>query len=56
VVLGSEAESGQEFARLLARHQLGCRKVEIAGADHHFASREWRDEVATCSANWITSW
>jgi exosortase A-associated hydrolase 1 len=56
VVLGGEAPAGQEFARLMARHQLGCRRVEIAGADHHFARREWRDEVATRSANWIMSW
>jgi exosortase A-associated hydrolase 1 len=56
VVLGGEAPAGQEFARLMARHQLGCRRVEIAGADHHFARSEWRDEVATRSANWIMSW
>jgi exosortase A-associated hydrolase 1 len=56
VVLGSDAPAGQEFARLMARHQLGCRRVEVAGADHHFARREWRDEVATRSANWIMSW
>jgi exosortase A-associated hydrolase 1 len=56
VVLGGAAPAGQEFARLMARHQLGCRRVEIAGADHHFARSEWRDEVATRSANWIMSW
>jgi exosortase A-associated hydrolase 1 len=56
VVLGGAAPAGQHFARLMAHHQLGCRRVEIPGADHHFASREWRDEVATRSANWIMSW
>jgi exosortase A-associated hydrolase 1 len=56
VVLGGEAPAGSDFARLIARHQLGCRRVEIAGADHHFARREWRDDVATRSANWIMSW
>jgi exosortase A-associated hydrolase 1 len=56
VVLGGAAPAGAEFARLIACHRLDCRKVEIPGAGHHFASREWRDEVTTCSANWITSW
>ena len=55
-VLGGADPDAAQFARLLDRHRLRCRRVEIAGADHGFARREWRDEVATVSANWIMSW
>jgi hypothetical protein len=56
VVLAGADPVAHEFARLVVRHQLQLRQVEIAHADHRFASREWRDDVATRSANWIMSW
>jgi exosortase A-associated hydrolase 1 len=40
----------------LARHQARFRYVEVAQADHAFASSAWRDQVAETSANWIMSW
>jgi exosortase A-associated hydrolase 1 len=56
VVLGSADPTAREAARLLARHHVRCKQVEIAGAGHAFASREWRDQVAATSANWLVSW
>ncbi len=56
VVLGAADPCAREADRLLARHRVRCRRVEIAGADHAFASREWRDQVAITSANWIVNW
>lgn len=56
VVLGGADPCAHEAGRLLARHHVRCRRVEIAGADHAFASREWRDHVAITTANWIASW
>ncbi len=56
VVLGGADPLAQEFADLLDKHDTRCRRVTIAGANHSFASREWRDEVAETSANWIMSW
>jgi uncharacterized protein len=56
VVLGGADPCAHEAGRLLLRHHVRCRRVEIAGADHAFASRAWRDEVAITSANWIVSW
>jgi exosortase A-associated hydrolase 1 len=56
VVLGSADPTSRDAARLLARHHVRCKQVAIAGADHAFASREWRDQVAATSANWIVSW
>ena len=56
VVLGGADPLAHEFAELLDKHDTRCRRVMIAGANHSFASREWRDEVAETSANWIMSW
>jgi exosortase A-associated hydrolase 1 len=56
VVVGGADATGRAFADLLERNDTPCRSVTIAGANHTFASREWRDEVAELSANWIVSW
>ncbi len=56
VVVGGADAIGREFASLLEKNQSACRRVTVAGANHTFASREWRDEVAEISANWIVSW
>jgi uncharacterized protein len=56
VVLGGEDLAAHQFARALARHQARLRYVEVARADHAFASSAWRDQVAEASANWIMSW
>lgn len=56
VVVGGEDAIGREFAELMERNETPCRRVTIAGANHTFASREWRDEVAELSANWLVSW
>jgi exosortase A-associated hydrolase 1 len=56
VVLGGADPDAHDIARLLARQRIKCKRVDIPAADHAFASREWRDTVATVSANWIVSW
>jgi exosortase A-associated hydrolase 1 len=56
MVLGGEDLAARQFARVLARHQARFRCVEVAQADHAFASSAWRDQVAETSANWIMSW
>ncbi len=56
VVVGGADTAGRQFADLMERIDVPVRRVTIAGADHTFASREWRDEVAELSANWIVSW
>ncbi|QYF92957.1 hydrolase 1, exosortase A system-associated [Massilia sp. PAMC28688] len=56
VIVGGADTVGREFVELVERSDTPCRSVTIAGANHTFASREWRDEVAELSANWITAW
>lgn len=56
LVVGGEDAVGRQFAELMERNDSPCRRVTIAGANHTFASREWRDEVAELSANWLVSW
>ena len=56
VVVGGADTVGREFGELMERNDSAGRRVTIAGANHTFASREWRDEVADLSANWIVSW
>jgi exosortase A-associated hydrolase 1 len=56
LVLGGNDEAAQRFSQLLARHQARFRCVDVAKADHAFASSAWRDEVASACANWIMSW
>lgn len=56
VVLGGADDSAREFDQLVRKHDLKCRRVEIQHANHTFARREWRDEVAQLCANWIVTW
>lgn len=56
LVVGGADDSAREFDQLAGKHELKCRRVEIPRADHTFASREWRDEVAQLAAHWIVSW
>jgi exosortase A-associated hydrolase 1 len=56
LVLGGEDLAARHFARVLERHHARFRSVEVAHADHAFASGAWRAEVAETAANWITSW
>lgn len=56
VIVGGADAVGREFADLMERNDTACRRVTIAGANHTFASRAWRDEVAELSASWVVSW
>lgn len=56
VILGGADDSAREFDHLIGKHELKCRRVEIPLANHTFASREWRDEVAQVAAHWIVRW
>lgn len=56
LVLGGEDLAARHFAQMLLRHHPGLRSVEVARADHEFASKAWREAVAQATASWITSW
>lgn len=56
VVLSEGDLTAREFARLMERHNVRARRVDISGANHTFASQKWRAQVAETSANWIMSW
>lgn len=56
VILGGADPQARQFAALLDKHDTRARRVTITGANHSFASREWRDEVAQTCANWVVSW
>jgi exosortase A-associated hydrolase 1 len=56
VVLSGDDLSAVEFARLMARHNVRAKRVDIDGANHTFSSQKWRTQVAEASANWIMSW
>lgn len=47
---------GREFATMIVRYELRCRRVNVPGANHTFASRNWREDVAQVSANWMSTW
>jgi exosortase A-associated hydrolase 1 len=56
LVLGGADDGAREFDRMVAKHELRCRRAEIPLADHTFATREWRDDVAQLSAHWLVTW
>ena len=56
VVLSGDDRTACEFARLMARHNVRAKRVDISEANHTFSSEKWRDQVAEVSANWILSW
>jgi exosortase A-associated hydrolase 1 len=56
VVLGAADPNTRDATRMLNRYHVRCRQVSIPGADHAFASREWREQIVATSANWLVSW
>jgi exosortase A-associated hydrolase 1 len=56
VVLSEDDLTAREFARLMARHHVRAKRIDIGGANHTFSSQKWRTQVAEASANWIMSW
>ena len=56
VIMGGADDCAREFDQLIGKHELKCRRVEIPLANHTFASREWRAEVAQVAAHWIVVW
>lgn len=56
VVLSEDDLIAREFARLMARHNVRAKRIDVGGANHTFASAKWRTQVAEASANWIMSW
>lgn len=47
-------KGSKPWRRLLADPRVS--QVEIPDATHTFSRRKWRDEVAVCTAEWISSW
>jgi exosortase A-associated hydrolase 1 len=43
-----------EWQKLLADPQVS--RLDLPDANHTFSRREWRNQVAACTANWIYSW
>ena len=56
VILSGDDLTAAEFARVMARHEVRARRIDVSGASHTFASHKWRAQVAEASANWIMSW
>jgi pimeloyl-ACP methyl ester carboxylesterase len=56
VILSSDDLTAAEFARVMARHNVRAKRIDVDGANHTFASSKWRAQVAEASANWIMSW
>jgi pimeloyl-ACP methyl ester carboxylesterase len=56
LLIGGADAAAREFASLMEKSRSDYRRVTVAGANHSFASRAWRDEVADVSASWIVSW
>jgi hypothetical protein len=48
------AAASPRWRQLLAAPRV--RRHELAGADHTFSRRVWRDQVALWTADWIASW
>ncbi|MDL2356424.1 MAG: hydrolase 1, exosortase A system-associated [Pseudomonadota bacterium] len=56
VILSGDDQGAGDFARLMVRHNVRAKRLDIDGANHTFASEKWRTQVAEASANWIMSW
>jgi exosortase A-associated hydrolase 1 len=63
VIIGGADLTGQEFAGIAEsppwRALLGAPRVTrhtLAGADHTFSRRVWRDQVAGWTCDWVHSW
>ena len=48
------AQASPAWRRLLAAPQVQRRT--LAGADHTFSRRAWRDQVADWTADWVRAW
>lgn len=55
-VTGGADPAAQDFNRLADKHEIRCRRVDIADAGHTFARRDWRDEIASLTAHWLVTW
>jgi exosortase A-associated hydrolase 1 len=63
VIIGSADLTGQEFCGIAAsgpwRTLLAAPRVTrhtLAGADHTFSRRAWRDQVACWTCDWVRAW
>lgn len=56
VVLSGQDLTARTFAALIDKQDFKCKRIDIPGANHSFATRAWRDEVAEHCANWMVSW
>jgi uncharacterized protein len=56
IVLSGMDLTAREFDDLLATTELECQRADLAQANHTFARREWRDQVAHLCVDWIASW
>jgi hypothetical protein len=63
VIIGGADLTGQEFAGIADsqpwRTLLAAPRVTrhtLAGADHTFSRRKWRDQVARWTSDWVGSW
>jgi uncharacterized protein len=56
VILSGDDLTAREFADLMQKQEINCRRIDIPDANHTFARKEWRDEVAQSCANWMVSW
>jgi uncharacterized protein len=48
------AKGTKRWVKLLAESRV--QRQELAGANHTFSRREWRDQVAAWTADWVRSW
>lgn len=48
------AEGSRDWQKLLASPRVS--RLDLPAANHTFARREWRDQVAAWTKNWIQSW
>lgn len=47
-------QGSRQWQRLIADNRVQSRKLNEA--NHTFSTREWRDQVATWTADWVQSW
>lgn len=56
IVLSGDDLTAREFSDVLSSSTLHCDRIDIPHANHTFARREWRDQLARICTTWITSW
>jgi hypothetical protein len=47
-------KNSARWSRALARRNVS--RTELPAADHTFSRREWRDQVASATAQWLGTW